>query len=694
MERLHVRRGDRVLIGSAPFTIRDVVMRLPANGLNFSPVPRVLMRADDMEALALTGAGSRVLYSCLLTARDGEENAVANGIGREFRAGGIRGSIGTFRYVEDWLTSSLSNIDGFLSLIGLSILVLGGIGVASVTRVFVQQRVRTVAILKCLGGKTRKVLGAYLAQVFILSVAGAIMGLIVAQGLTSSLAGFASRRLPLDVEPRLSALACVQGVSVAILISVLFALPPLLEIRDVKPVLVLRDEPIRRCRVDWLKRGAEVLIAVAIAALAGWQAATWRNAGLFVGGVFATAVVLNGMAAVIMAWLARLPAVRSFVTRQGIRSLYRPGNQTRVTLFTIGLGALFVIAVRLFQVNIQGEYSFDLANLSADMFLIDVMPGDHDGVMSTLRRLGVDDVELLPVARGRLTGVRRSPSNPNRVGRDRFGGEFRLTSKPLLDANETIGEGRFWPPTPSQQPEVSVERGYADWLRLQVGDVLIFEVAGTRLEAPVTSIRTYDRRIRSFSSLVRTDFMVRPGSLDRLPHTFIGAAKGPRDAGTRAQLQNAFVAAFPAVTFLDALDEIQEIRTRVDDASTAVSAVGGFVVTCGILILAGSVAMTRIHRLYEAAILRTLGAKRRVLIRITVIEYAILGLLAGGVGSLASIAVTWVMSRFGTRPIPWHFHPWINAAGVVSTVVVVIAVGVMATAGIFASKPMTVLRDH
>ena len=155
-----------------------------------------------------------------------------------------------------------------------AVVVLGGIGIASVMRVFVQQRIRTVAILKCLGGRNRKVIGAYAAQVAALSFSGSLVGLLVAQGITSGLAGFASARLPLDVIPRLSPLACVQGVGVGVLIGLLFALPPLLEIREVKPVLVLREETGGRRRIDWLAVAAQVLIAGAIAALAGWMAGT------------------------------------------------------------------------------------------------------------------------------------------------------------------------------------------------------------------------------------------------------------------------------------------------------------------------------------------------------------------------------------------------------------------------------------
>ena len=711
LERLHVGIGDRIIVGGAPLTVRGAIERMPGNALNFSPLPRVAADYQEVEAAGLTGFGSRVRYSWLFNVPDGQERAFTQALWREYGDRRIRGSIGSFHYIENWLSQSLSNIDGFLSLIGLAILVLGGIGIASVTRVFVQQRVRTVAILKSLGGRNRRVIGAYVALVFALSLAGSLLGLVVAKAITTGFAGYTSARLPLDVDPRLSPLACVQGVAVGVLVALLFALPPLLEIRDVKPILVLRqDAAVGRRRIDWLKIAAQVLLAAAVAALAGWQAGTYRDAALFVGAVAATAIVLNGAGATLMGVLARVhrpasrssPQVgrasggrrRSFVLRQGIGSLHRPGNQTRVTMFTIGLGALFVIAVRLFQVNVQHEYMLDLGALSADMFLIDVQPDQRAPVEAALQRLGATAVTLLPLSRARLVGLRRDPLNPNRVPANRIGGEFRVTHKPELGSNETILKGEFWPPSPSSRPEVSVETGLAEWLKLHVGDVLVFEMAGRRIDVPVTSIRQEDRRVRSLASLVRSDIVFRPGSLDALPHTYVGGARGPADGPARARLQNEVLAEFPGLTLVDALDDIEEVRRRIRDVSTGVSVLGGFVLACGILILVGAVAMTKMQRLYEAAVLKTLGAKRRVLLRITVVEYGVLGLLAGAIGSAASIGVTWALSRFGNRPLPWALHPWINVAGAVLTAAVVIVVGVLATFDVAARKPLAILREQ
>lgn len=694
VDRLHVDVGDVIKVGTLALTVRGVAERLPGNALNFSPMPRILVEYGVPEAAGLTGFGSRATFFWLFTVPDGQEQGLVRALGGDFRARRLRGGIGTFHFIQNWMAGSLSNIDGFLSLIGLSIVVLGGIGIASVMRVFVQQRIRTVAILKCLGGRNRRVIGAYAAQVVALSLGGSLVGLLVAQGIVSGLSGYVSARLPIDVAPRLSPAACVQGVAVGVLIGLLFALPPLLDIRDVKPILVLRHDAAARRRFDWVRIGAQLLIAATIAGLAGWMAGAYRDAAIFVGGIFAAVVVLHLAGTILMHLLARLRRLPSFVLRQGVGSLYRPGNQTRVILFTVGLGALFVVAVRLFQVNLQQEYALDMTDLAADMFMIDVQPPQRDAVKASLDGLGAAEVRLVPVARARIAGVKRDPSNPTRVPRERFGGEFRLTDRLALEPSEQVTEGRFWPATPSPEPEVSVQDGLAVWMGLRVGDVLVFDMAGRPLEARVTSIRRLDRRARTLTSLVRADMLFRPGSLDRYPHTYVGALKGPADGAARAVLQNRFLAQYPGVTLVDALDDIGEVRRRIADISSAVSILGGFVLACGILTLIGSVAMTKMQRVYEAAILKTLGAKRRILVRVTVIEYGVLGLLAGLIGSASSIAVTWVMSRWGNQPLPWRFHPGINAAGALLTAVLVLLIGIAATWDVAARKPLGILREQ
>ena len=276
----------------------------------------------------------------------------------------------------------------------------------------------------------------------------------------------------------------------------------------------------------------------------------------------------------------------------------------------------------------------------------------------------------------------------------RAAGGRRVTYSSTLEPSETVVAGVFWDGTPSTVPEVSLEEDSARWLTAEVGDTLTFDIAGRRIDARVTSIRRLERRARSLSALTRFDIVFRPGALESAPHMFVAAARGPRDGAGRARLQNAFVEQFPNVTLVDAMDEIAEIRERIARVSSAVSILGGFVLLCGVLILVGSIAVTRTRRLYEAAILKTLGARRAVLVRIAAVEFAVLGLVAGVIGSAGSIAVTWTMMADARSRIPWRFMPAMNATGVIATIALVTAVGVLSTWGVLMKKPLGTLREQ
>jgi putative ABC transport system permease protein len=203
-----------------------------------------------------------------------------------------------------------------------------------------------------------------------------------------------------------------------------------------------------------------------------------------------------------------------------------------------------------------------------------------------------------------------------------------------------------------------------------------------------------DRRVRSFSAFKQFDVIFRPGALEKAPHRFVAALKGPRAAAARAELQNAVVEALPNVTLFDALDEINEIRHRIAEASRLVTILGAFVSACGILILAGSITVTTFQRTYEAAILKTVGARRGVLVKIAMIEYGVLGFLAGLIGSTAAIALTWVMTTYIRVDYTWQFRPAINIVAVVLTVLLVTTVGVLASWDVLVKKPLGVLREQ
>jgi putative ABC transport system permease protein len=709
LDTLNLKVGDTLKIGQLTFTIRGVMKFLPGNAMEFRPIQRVAVDYTDAEAAGLTSSGGLVSYGWLFKTREGEDEALLKELAREFKGTRLNW-LGSFRFQEDWLSRSAENTEGFLGLVGLAVLVLGGIGVSSVTRVFVQQKLKTIAILKCLGGVNRQVLGAYLAQALALSLLGGLMGLLLASGVTRLAADYAAGRLPVRIAPGLTRAASLQGVLIGMLITLFFSLPPLLEIRLVKPILVLRSflehsrleqRRFGRRVIDWTRLGSNLLLAVGLFLLAFWVSGRLNKVGIFLGEVAGAALILNLVGAVLTSSLRRVRHIPSFALRQGVGSLYRPGNQTRVILSAVGLGALFLIAVRLQQVNVLRQYDFELDTATADVFVIDLQKDQRAAAEATLKQLSGDAPKLVPIVQGRIVELDRAPGNWNEEAgrlsadelRNRLRWEQRFTYRPNLEARETIVAGKFWEPTASAEPEVSVEERYARDLALGVGDKLGFNILGKRVDARVTSIRRLERHFSPSSLITRFAIVFRPGALESAPQMFIGAVKGPPPGAQRARLQREFAAQFPNVTLIDAFDLVAEVRKRAGELSFSVSFAGGFVFLCGALILAGSIAMTKYQRLYESAILKTLGARKKLIIYITLIEYGALGLLAGLVGSAAAIALTWAICKYDMR-IDWRLEPVVNLSGVALTSVLVAAVGVLSSWDVMVKKPLGILRTE
>ncbi len=698
--QLRLAVGDRLLIGGQPFTIRGVIEKEPGRRIGaFSFGARVLVDLADLRTTGLLGFGSRASYQLLLKVDEGGVERLARQLREGLRDDFV--STRSFRALEGDIGEDLQRAENYLSLVGFVIVVLGGIGVWSVTRVFVRQKIKSVAILKCLGATTSQVLAIYVAQVTSLGLAGSLVGVV--------LAWVAIRSIPASVVASfgasvygLTASAVVQGVAVGLLVSLLFALVPLLEVRRVKPLLLLRGGlfPVagpRAFRIDWLQAATAVVVAASLVVLASWQAGSFRAGGLVTGGFAAIAVVLYAVAWGFVRATAPLTRARWFPLRHAVLSLRRPGNQTRVILLSVGIGCFFVLAVRALQENLIAEAVIDVREGAADLFVIDIQADQASGVSELLTRAGQGNApaRLVPTLRARVTAVRGRDVNLEGFsdvrGRGSLAREYTVTYRAGLAENEEIIDGQAWPETPLSPEglqEVSIEQSIHERFRINVGDTMRFDVAGRPLEARVVSVRRVrweDSRSGGFM------FVFRPGALTRAPHTFVAFVRGPVDATARARLQYDLVSRYPNITAIDARDILARIRAVVDNVVLAISIVGGIALASGVLILIGAVAMTRFQRVYEAAILRTLGANTRLLAAMIALEYSALGTIAGTVGAVGALGLTWAVATY-LLDIVWRPAPGLLALGIVLTATLVAVVGVAASVDVLRKKPLGALR--
>ena len=695
LTQLDVAVGDEIIIGEGTFEIRGVILREPGGQLGaFSFGPRVLVDHDDLVATGLLGFGSRAERQLLVRVPEARIEPLVERLREPLRDRFVR--VRSYRRTEARIAANMLRAENYLSLIGFVVVILGGIGVWSVTRVFVQQRIRSVAILKCLGATSRQVLAIYVVQVVALGLCGSILGVVLAGGalaaIPASLADQAATATGLgDLAFGLTASAVAQGTGVGVVVSLLFALGPLLEMRAIKPLALLRwglvTTPVR----DWVQIAAMSVLTAGLIALASWQAASWE-AGLWVCGGFAVvAVVLHLIGQALVRAIQPLGAGARFALRHAVLNLARPGNQTRVILLAVGLGSFFIIGIHAVQANLLGAFALEIRDDTPDMFLIDIQQDQVDGVSTLLAERVGQAPRLLPVLRARVTGVtgqRTTLESAREVRRRGIGREYTVTYRDRLEENERVVAGAFWRPGASEQAEVSVEESVRARLDLEIGDTMRFDILGREISAVVTSTRTVDWDDSRSGGFM---FLFRPGVLETAPHSFIAFMQGPPETVARARLQRDLVAGFPNVSVIDGLEVIATVRRILDYVTLAISIVGGIALFSGVLILVGSVAMTKFQRRYETAIFKTLGATSRTIVLMLVFEYGTLGTVAGLVGSAGAMALTWGLTRF-LLEISWDPAPLVNVVGLVSTALVVGVVGVTASLDVLRKKPLSTLR--
>jgi putative ABC transport system permease protein len=692
---LQVKAGDRIAVGLTTFTIRGVIAREPGGGPGgFSLGPRIYIDYDDLPSTGLLGFGSRAQRLLFVRVPDDRVEALMTSLKRDLREDFINPR--SYRSREDQVGRDFDRAEDYLSLVGLVIVILGGIAVSSVTRVFILQKIRSIAVLKCLGARNSQIITVYILQVMVLGLAGSLLGVAMARAAVAAIPlALASSATSILTEAHYGVTwsAAAQGITIGVLVSLLFSVVPLLQVRLIKPSLLLRDESVRRRR-DWLGIATLVVVSLALVAVTAWQASSLKVGVVVCVGFAGLAFVLQLAGRGLVAVVAPLANSKSFPLRHAVLHLSRPGNQTRVILLAVGLGAFFIVGIRSLQASLLQEFSIQTSDDSPDMFLLDIQRGQAEGVRAFLSDAshGAGKFQLIPVLRARVVGVSGREQQLNSVEEVRekgvsLGREFTLTYRDHLEANEKVIDGAFWS-SPSSEPEVSVERQIAERAHLHVGDTMRFDILGRTIAPRITSIRNVEWRESRNGGFV---FVFRPGALDQAPQTYVSPFKGPADPVARGRFQHDLVEKFPNVSVIDFHDVVERLKDVMSKVTMAITVVGGLVLFSGGLILVGAVAMTKFQQVYEAAVFKTLGANSRAIARMLFFEYGVLGSLAGLVGSLGAVVLTWGVSRYALE-IPWRIFVGEHVAGVVLTATLVAAIGVFSSLDVLRNKPLATLR--
>jgi putative ABC transport system permease protein len=692
LEKLNLKVGDKIRIGSEDFEIRATFAEEPGGTTGFRLGPRAFVERKAFDEAGLTQFGSRNRRRILFRLANQNPDDFVAQLRAALKEATSLATVRSYKEAQENTRAAFDRVENYSSLTGLVVLVLGGIGVWNVVRVFVEQKRESIAVLKCLGASGARIVFAYLLQILSLGLLGSLFGTALAQIALWLIRQYYVESLPTQMSYKLQPSAILQGILLGLAVSALFSLLPLLKIRRIKPRLLLRDqmnEEIKRFDLQtWL---IGVFSLGGLLMLAIWQAGSWKVGLYFLGGLAATSLVLYAAAFLLTKLLGGLRYTPSFALRQAVNSLSRPGNQTRVVLLAVGLGAFVVLSVQSLQSNLVREFDVIRGNFPT-LFLLDIQPRQADALKNVIAEATGEFVELIPTVRSRISAINGNSVTEGgrevQQQRGQIGREYVLTYRTTLVGEEEITAGEFWQPTPSYAPEVSMEEGLARQLKIEVGSTVTFDILGQKLDAKITSLRKLDVKNPRSTFLI----VFRPGALDKAPQTLIGPITAEIEPNTRAMLQRRIVDQFPNVSVIDTADAVAAIKRLINNITLGISFVGGFVFFCGALILIGSIALTKFQRIYENAILKTLGAKRKTLLAILLAEYAVLGAAAGIIGALTAIGLSYAVAKY-VFEIGWQFEPNLTLTGILLTALLVIIVGAVSSFDVLLKKPLTTLRS-
>jgi putative ABC transport system permease protein len=545
----------------------------------------------------------------------------------------------------------MENLSRYLGLAVFVAVLLAGVGVASVMHVYAKEKARGVALLRCIGASPRETLAVYMLQILLLTLlssgAGAALGVAAQDWLPQILKDF----LPVATVIKVTPNSIIVGVGIGMATALSFALLPLLPLRRVTPLLALRSSALtERNPKDLLVIATVLLIAGMIVAFAVATTGNWLHGTMFAGGVCAVFVLLVYCARGATALISRCaPRVLTFAWRQGLANLYRPNNQTLAVTLSIGLGAFLLVTLYSTQDMLVQQLERRSGRNDANLVLFDVQNEQRKGVVELLR---ANDVALraeVPVVTMRLTSVKGR--NVDELRADTAAGipdwalrrEYRSTYRGELSATETIVKGKWQGKVDgkTQVVPVSVEKGIAESLKVDIGDELNFEVQGVSLKTVIASLREVE-----WQRVQPNFFVVFPeGVLEGAPQFYavVGRANSARDS---ARLQRAAVEKFTNVSVIDLSLILSTLHSILGRVAYAMRFVALFTILTGLAVLISAVLGSRMQRLKESVLLRTLGARRGQIIATVVAEYLFLGGIASIVGALLGSIASWGLSYY------------------------------------------------
>ncbi len=698
--RLNARVGQTLRLGGKNYRITAILKQEPDRMNSMAAMgPRVMISQAALASTGLIAPGSRSSQRLLMKLPP-KADPVA--LRKLVEAALPDAQVMDYREGNPALSQGLDNATAILSLICLVAMVLGAIGVAMAMHAHLEQRMDMLAILKAVGASSSDLLRIFLLQTLGLGLAGGLVGVAAGVGVMAALPAVFGKLLPVHAQLEFPWRSVAAGLGTGLLTTLLFCLPPLLDVRAVRPVLVLRRlvEQGPTGFLGWLQkwwaRRLQLGIAALVVALLGaiaWALSDSAKVGTWFAVLFTIALIVLLIMAALTLWVLRMLLNRvrlrlpSFL-RHGLANLYRPGNQSAAVMAALGTGVMLILAVYLMQSALLRDLRTTAAPNLPNVFLIDVTTDETAGVKDFFaRQPGVtQSLELMPIVQGRF--IKLNGQTLDQIKEQHF--PRRMLENASLSwadappAGDKITQGKWW--TDSSSKEFAIGQGVAERLHLGVGSTVEVEIGGVVHPLKVSAIFRSDGQHLG----ARVEFLLPSALLKDQPATWYGGAHvDPRQV---ANLERALFTAYPTVSVINIADMLERIESVVDQITFVVRFLAGFSIFAGLMILASSIASTRFRRMREAVVLKTLGATRMRIVRTFSVEFSVLGLLAGSVGVVFANLLTRVLLR--RLEVTFHIEWSATLIALLGTAILATVTGWIASYRILGLRPLEVLREE
>ncbi|WEX11774.1 ABC transporter permease [Chelativorans sp. AA-79] len=697
MERLDLSVGDRLMLGGQAFELRaELVSEPDLVSESFGFAPRLMVSLGGLEASGLIQPGSLVEHAYKIRLEGGaseeELGALRDEAAERFPNAGW--SIRTRLNAAPALSSNIERFSQFLTLVGLTALLVGGVGVANAVRAYLDGKRAVIATFKSLGASGGFVVTIYLIQILLIALIGIAAGLVLAALMPFAASAMLASVLPVPAEGGIYPGALGLAALFGLLTTLVFALLPLGRARDVPATALFREMGIDA--KGWPRPfylGAAGMIAAGLALLAILNSEERDIAAIFVGAAIAAFLVLRGVGSAVQALARRAPRVRSTALRLAIGNIHRPGALTPSVVLSLGLGLTLLATLALIDGNLRRQISSNLPEIAPNFFFVDIQPNEVEPFTRLVESLAPSSrLARVPMLRGRITALNEvdtSNIKPPPEGAWVLRGDRGITYSDTKPENATLTEGAWWPQDYDGEPLVSFTADEGRELGLKLGDTITVNVLGRSITARIASFRQVEWETLSMNFVM----IFTPNTFAGAPHAWLATlTDASANDADDARLLNAVTRSFPTITTVRVKDALEVVNRLVGQLATAIRAAAAVALVASVLVLSGALAAGNRARIHDAVVLKTLGATRRTLIKAFALEYLLIG-LATAVFALAAggIAGWYVVSQI--MNLPWTFLPEVALSTVLIALVLTVGFGLVGTWRVLGHKAAPVLRN-